>query len=180
VDLSKEAIRKAKLKASKEEIEDIEFVIGDMREPLPKTFDAIVNLFTTFGYFLDDGENQKIISSTAKMLKPNGLLFLDYLNPHSVEKNLVPSESGVYENMSYQITRKIEQNMVYKTIQIDGDALKKPATYQERVKLYSLDWFKKVFDSTGYELIKTFGDYTGGKYSQNSDRLILLARLKNS
>lgn len=180
IDLSKKAIQKARNAAEKENLKNIHFQIRDMRNPFPQLFDGIVNLFTTFGYFLEDKENKKILSSTASMLKPDGILFLDYLNPSYVRKNLVPAESGSYEDMSYQITRDIKDNMVYKTIQFSGGKLKKPITYTERVKLYDLEWFLEAFQEVGYELQKTYGNYTGKPHTGDSERMILIAKLKKS
>jgi len=180
IDLSKKAIEKAKVEANKERLKNVEFIVRDMRNPAPRLFDAIVNLFTTFGYFIDDQENENIIYSAAKMLKSDGILFLDYLNPTYVESSLIPSESGVYEDLYYQITRKIEQNMVYKTIQFSGQSIDEPVSYTERVKLYDLDWFAGVFQKYGFKLIETYGSYKGDPFESDSERMIMMAEFSGS
>ncbi|HKL03925.1 MAG TPA: methyltransferase domain-containing protein, partial [Cryomorphaceae bacterium] len=68
IDLSKKAIQKAKRIARQKNLDNVEFFVRDMRAPLPKQFDAIVNLFTTFGYFLEDEENRRVLVNTQKML----------------------------------------------------------------------------------------------------------------
>ena len=68
MDLSKEVISKAAQIAAKKNLPNLRFQVGDMRRPLDKTFDAVVNLFTSFGYFRDDGENAQVIESVSKML----------------------------------------------------------------------------------------------------------------
>ncbi|PKD43629.1 class I SAM-dependent methyltransferase [Rhodohalobacter barkolensis] len=178
IDLSKKAIQKAKSNAKEKNLKNVDFYIRDMRDPIPKQFDAIVNLFTTFGYFLEDEENKRILRTTAKNLRKDGILFIDYLNPEYVEKNLVPSESGVYENLAYQVTRKIEDEMVFKSIQFKGESLDKPVKYIERVKLYDLDWFKSELNRSGYEITKTYGDYEGGVFQSDSPRMIMIAKLQ--
>lgn len=178
IDLSKKAIKKAKFIAKENNLKNVDFYVRDMRDPIPKQFDAIVNLFTTFGYFLEDEENRRILKTTAKMLKPGGILLIDYLNPEYVEKNLVPSESGVYENLAYQVTRQIEDRMVFKSIQFTGESLDKPVKYKERVKLYDLDWFKAELNRAGYEITKTYGDYEGGVFQSDSPRMIMIAKLQ--
>jgi len=151
--------------------------VRDMRDPLPKQFDAIVNLFTTFGYFLEDEENRRVLRNTGKMLNQGGILFLDYLNPHYVEKNLVPSESGMYENLTYNVTRQIKDGMVFKTIQFSDDSLDKPVKYRERVKLYDLEWFRDVLTKSGYDIIETYGNYEGSPFLVESPRMIIVAKL---
>ena len=177
IDLSKKAIQKAKRIARQKNLDNVEFFVRDMRAPLPKQFDAIVNLFTTFGYFLEDEENRRVLVNTQKMLKKGGILFLDYLNPHYVEKNLVPSESGMYENLTYNITRKINDGMVFKTIQFSDDSLDKPVKYRERVKLYDLEWFRDVLTESGYDIIETYGNYEGSPFLVESSRMIIVAKL---
>lgn len=177
IDLSKKAIKKAKRIAGKQNLENVEFFVRDMRDPLPKQFDAIVNLFTTFGYFLEDEENRKVLINTKKMLAQGGVLFIDYLNPKYVEKNLVPSESGIYENLTYNITRKIKDGMVFKTIQFSDDSLEKPVKYRERVKLYGLEWFRDVLGDSGFKIVETYGNYEGAPFLSESPRMIIVAKL---
>jgi 2-polyprenyl-3-methyl-5-hydroxy-6-metoxy-1,4-benzoquinol methylase len=96
LDLSDESIRKARKKAAEKGLDDIEFMKGDMRKPLDGTFDVIVNLFTTFGYFLEDKENLRVIQSAGKMLRKEGILMIDFLNASYVRSNLVQEETGSY------------------------------------------------------------------------------------
>ncbi len=177
IDLSNKAIEKAKRIAGQKNLNNVKFFVRDMRDPLPKQFDAIVNLFTTFGYFLEDEENRRVLRNTGKMLNQGGILFLDYLNPHYVEKNLVPSESGMYENLTYNVTRQIKDGMVFKTIQFSDDSLDKPVKYRERVKLYDLEWFRDVLTESGYDIIETYGNYEGSPFLVESPRMIIVAKL---
>lgn len=175
-DLSEKAIEKAGRIADELNLTNVEFHIRDMRNSLPDTFDAIVNLFTTFGYFLKDEENSRVLQSAFEMLKPKGIFILDYLNATYVKKNLVPSESGTYGDYHYRITRHIEDRMVFKTIGFSGPTLEKPVTYQERVKLYTLEWFREQFTQNGFKLIKTYGNYHGEPFQPDSKRLLMIAR----
>jgi len=177
IDLSNKAIEKAKRIAGQKNLNNVKFFVRDMRDPLPKQFDAIVNLFTTFGYFLEDEENRRVLRNTGKMLNQGGILFLDYLNPHYVEKNLVPSESGMYENLTYNVTRQIKDGMVFKTIQFSDDSLDEPVKYRERVKLYDLEWFRDVLTDSGYDIIETYGNYEGSPFLVESPRMIIVAKL---
>ena len=50
----------------------IEFVQGDMRSlPYDTEFDAVINYFTSFGYF-DDLDNARVVQQVARALKPEG------------------------------------------------------------------------------------------------------------
>ncbi len=176
VDLSPQAILKATKEADKRGLENVQFKERDMRIPLDDTFDAVVNLFTTFGYFLEDSENLKVLKSVHSMLRPQGRFMIDFLNANLVEKNLVKSESGQYENIHFDIERFIEDNMVYKKITFSGADIVEPVSYQERVKLYDLNWFRQRFDECGFSLKNSWGNYSGEEFNpEKSPRLILLA-----
>src|SRR5690606_22238937 len=74
VDLSPENIREAK----KFENEKLQFFVYDMREVFDiQAFDYVLNLFTSFGYFNTEAENEKAINATALSLKKGGFFIID-------------------------------------------------------------------------------------------------------
>ena len=57
-------------------------VRGDMRR-LPfagESFDAVLNMFTSFGYFEADMDNLLVLREISRVLKRGGLLLFDYVN----------------------------------------------------------------------------------------------------
>jgi cyclopropane fatty-acyl-phospholipid synthase-like methyltransferase len=176
-DLSPQAISKARKKASSRGLDNVSFKVQDMRQPLDDTFDAAVNLFTTFGYFYEDAENRKVFESVHQMLNENGLFLIDYLNSVKVENELVPSESGTHEGISYSIERYIKDGFVFKEIQFSGPELESEREYTERVKLYGTDWFKSNLADSGFTVENVWGNYSGEPFdAESSHRLIILAK----
>ena len=57
VDLSENSIEIANKNAN----DTLNFKVHDMREPIKEQFDAVFNLFTSFGYFENDDDNLKIL-----------------------------------------------------------------------------------------------------------------------
>ena len=55
----------------------LRYTRGDMRK-LParwtRRFDAVVNLFTSFGFFTEPADDRRVIAEFARVLKPGGLL----------------------------------------------------------------------------------------------------------
>ena len=56
-------------------------VLCDLREldTLPAGFDAVINMWASFGYF-DAEENERVLGSFARRLRPRGRLVLDLFN----------------------------------------------------------------------------------------------------
>ena len=78
IDLSEDYIKLAKVRYS---APNARFEIGDMRDiPYENYFDAVVNLFTSFGFFEKEEENIQVIKEIYKALKPGGKLLLDFEN----------------------------------------------------------------------------------------------------
>lgn len=180
IDLSETAIRKARKRAQRKGINNVQFRTGDMRENPGVIFDAIVSLFTSFGYFFEDEENVRVLKNVRGMLKRDGLFLMDYLNPSYVKKNLVIEEKKIIEGVRFNIKRAIEDNMVFKTISLTDPQTGKPIKHTERVKLYDLEWFHTHKAECGLEISAVFGNYHGDSFdSVNSPRCIMLSKPLN-
>jgi ubiquinone/menaquinone biosynthesis C-methylase UbiE len=80
LDRSEHFLAQGKRRAKEAGIE-IKWVHGDMREiPLGPHFDAIINIFTSFGYFDDEMENEQVLQGVAQTLKRGGLLLIDVIH----------------------------------------------------------------------------------------------------
>jgi len=179
-DLSPQAIEKARNIANKRGLKHLQFLVNDMREPLDETFDAALNLFTTFGYFLEEGENIRVLKSIRQMLHENGLFLVDFMNANKVTRELVPKETGNHNGIGYKINRFVKDDFVYKKIKFDGDKPEHQQEYTERVKLFDKDWFTKNLTESGFKPLHIWGDYSGGEFQKNqSPRLIILSKAEN-
>lgn len=176
VDLSEAAINKARIRSEKLGL-DIEFLIGDMRTPLNTKFDAIINLFTSFGYFEDDDENAMVLKAMREMLHSECMLVIDYMNAQNVVRHYVPHEKGKIDDVSYEITRFIENDTINKRMVFQRNGSEQEKVFTERVKLYSLDWFEQKLSEQGVKITSIYGDYEFNKFDPlKSSRLIILGK----
>jgi len=179
IDLSDEAIVKARQRAERRGLDEVDFEVRDMRKPLNRKFDAIVNLFTTFGYFEYNVDNAAVFDSVVAMLKPGGRLVMDYLNARKVRHEYKPSDEGELEGIQYRIRRYIESDCINKEITFTGEQVDGEETYTERVKLYELDWFKQEMEPRGLQVKETYGDYDGHPFAADeSPRLLMVCELE--
>ena len=64
-----------------------------MREiPFENKFDAIVNMYSSFGYLESEAEDLKVLESAAKALKTGGRLLLDMLNREWAIDNYIQND----------------------------------------------------------------------------------------
>ena len=77
IDLSKKNIESA----SKSSKKNLQFFVHDMRKLFKQNeYDLAVNLFTSFGYFDKDSDNEKALLSIANNIKTEGLVVIDFMN----------------------------------------------------------------------------------------------------
>lgn len=170
-DLSENSIREAKEKASGNQ----HFYVHDMRCPLPKKYDVILNLFTSFGYFDQLSDNEKVLKAVFDGLTENGLLIIDFLNSPVVIRTLLPRQEIKREEIVFRIGKTVSNNRIVKTITFDADG--NSYFFQEKVQAIHLQDFKQLFQNTGFELIETFGSYTLEPYIEaTSERLIMVCK----
>jgi cyclopropane fatty-acyl-phospholipid synthase-like methyltransferase len=168
-DLSKNSIQMAK----KFENSTLHFEEHDMRNAFTTKFNAIFNLFTSFGFFEDDKEDIAILKNIKNGLKSNGIAVIDFMNSKKVIANLIPNETQTIDGITFNITRYVAKGFIVKEINFDAEG--KHHTYFEKVK--SLDLFKinSYVNSVGFRIKHTFGNYQLDSFNEEtSDRLILV------
>ncbi len=155
----------------------LRFQTHDMREVIEnEQFDAVFNLFTSFGYFDHESENKRVCESISDMLKPGATVLIDFMNASKVIQNLVPSETKVIEGITFQITRTYDGKHIFKHIDvIENDQV---SHFMERVQALKLSDFRSLL-ADKFEIVNTFGSYDLTPFNEEySDRLILHAHLK--
>lgn len=168
----------ALLRVARREAPDAPYVRADMREfPFAaESFDLVVNLFTSFGYFEDDREHARVLACVRAAMRPGGTLVIDFLNASQVRRNLVPYDERVENGITIEQSRIIspDDRFVEKTIRLR----ERGREYVERVRLLSAGDLERILEAAGFEVVDCFGDYTGARWSENSPRTILLASRK--
>ncbi|MGG1517029.1 class I SAM-dependent methyltransferase [Paenibacillus oryzisoli] len=173
LDLSEALLKEAR---ASDTFSQVHWIHGDMRciPSTSLTFDAVVNLFTSFGYFEQDEENRKVLLEMDRVLKPRTKWIIDYLNPDVVVSGLVPLSERKSNGLMIHETRLVEGGMVKKKIAVYEEE-SAPRHYIEKVKLYTLADFQRMLRGTSLVIDQVFGDYTGSTYVTSvSPRMILV------
>lgn len=169
VDLSKNSIKLAKVF----ENERLKFIEHDMRLPFKSTYNAILNLFTSFGFFEDDAEDITILQNIKNGLKSNGISIIDFMNVNKVISNLIQEETQTIDGITFNITRYVENGFIVKEINFDADG--EHHTYFEKVKVLDLPKIKTYLNSVNFKIKYIFGNYQLDDFNEEtSDRLILV------
>jgi 2-polyprenyl-3-methyl-5-hydroxy-6-metoxy-1,4-benzoquinol methylase len=179
-DLAPNSISAAQEQAEKLGVKNVEFCVHDMRQAMETSpFDAVFNLFTSFGYFDTLAENQAVCKALSTMLTPNGLLVIDFLNATKVCANLNPAETIAREGVVFEIKRWHNDTHIYKQIEVLAAPDKTQiGIFTERVQALAKSDFEALL-AADFDIIETFGSYHLTPFDQHtSERLILIAKKK--
>ncbi len=177
-DLSQVFLREAEKEAQAENVH-VHWLHSDMRNiPFEKEFDAVINIFTAFGYLEDQSEDQRVLEQVCKALKPGGLFLLEILHREGLvrhyESHMIehyPEGLIVLEERNFQLLtsrNEVKITMVY------PDGQRREYGYAHRV--YTLTELVQMLAVAGLQVKTYFGAWDGSELTIDSFRLILLSQ----
>ena len=172
IDLSPSSIAEAERLAQGKQ----QYFIQDMRKfEVNQHFDAVFNLFTSFGYFVNRADNLHVLRRIAAHLNNQGTLIIDYLNAFPLFSQTEQENHLQVDEVSFFTRKMREGDFIVKHIEVkDG---KQVHYFRERVQLITLEHFQVMLNETGFEIEQTFGNYHLHEYvPETSERCIIIAR----
>lgn len=151
----------------------LKFKVHDMSVALNEKFDAVFNLFTSFGYFDREEDHLNTLKAIKKEIKENGCGVIDFMNAKKVIRNLIPSEVKSIKGIDFELTRFYHNGCILKNIKFEDDD--EIHNYTEKVRALTLEDFQSYFKAAGIKLERAFGNYQLEDFDEKrSDRLILV------
>ncbi|MCE9595547.1 MAG: class I SAM-dependent methyltransferase [Planctomycetes bacterium] len=178
LDLSLDLLRAARTLPGFERALAGRLVRGDaVRLPFAaERFDSVVNLFSSFGYFGEAGD-ERVLAEIRRVLRPGGLAVFDLMNPAHVRAGLVAQSRRTEPDFVLDERRALldDGRRVVKDVDLsfaDGRRLR----WREDVRLYELAEFRSLAQRHGLTIETTFGDFDGSACTERSPRAIVFAR----
>lgn len=190
LDLSFDLLKAARRRGEPEG--SLDLVRGDMRM-LPfrrRSFGSVLSLFTAFGYFSSDEDNQLVANQISEVLTEGGHWFLDYLDGDAVRAELGDGrrrdrrrEAGP---LIVEESRFLEGNRVLKDVTLTaGEGVAREAAalgvpeeglrYRESVGVFTLDELDGMASVAGLRRVAAAGGYEG-QHLGDGTRWILVYR----
>lgn len=178
-DWSENYLAQARNSAKREKL-SVDFFQSDMRHiDGHESFDIIINMFTSFGYFDNDYENELVLKEVEKALRPNGLFLLDLINPTQLIRFPIPvtwhedkstDEIIIRERYIDFFTWRLEETCSVFT----SSGCKK---FSISYRLYTLAELKNMLIRNGLIFERAYGDYNGSDCCENyPPRMIVVSR----
>jgi len=171
IDLSRTLLEIAKFKTAIKG--SAYFIQADMRFlPVTHSFDLLLNLFTSFGYFDTDQENAKVFYQFNQALKEKSCFVFDYFNSNHVKESLIPFQKEKIGEIIVEQERYIKNSRIQKKINITE--MGNRSIFYESVKMYEPEEIFRMMESAELKVSKIFGDYQGKEFDTYSPRLLVI------
>ncbi|MEO5902675.1 MAG: methyltransferase domain-containing protein [Gemmatimonadaceae bacterium] len=160
---------------------NLRYVQGDMRTlPVRWTgkFDAVVNLFTSFGFFTNPGDDAKVISEFARVLKAGGTLLWhggsrDGVMARFLSRDWWETTDGTviaHERSFDPLSGLLTIDSVLK-----GSA-RKPERRAHRIRLYTATRLAELCAEAGLIVEEAFDGFRDKPLARRSSEMMLVAR----
>ena len=142
-----------------------------------EAFDALVNLFNSFGYFEDDGENVAVLAEAARCLRPGGRFLLETRNrayqilyaPYHQEDTLADGSPAIIRCRYDEATHQLSSTWA------DPEDLDR-ILYRARIRLYGLEELVGLCADAGLAVGGVYSEYDGRPFEGWERMMIVHAR----
>jgi SAM-dependent methyltransferase len=176
LDLSPTLLRIAAERAQRAGIV-VEWVTADMRAvPFADTFDAALNLFSSWGYFESDAEDARVLRSVAGALKPGGRFLLEVSHQPWIVQHLEPQgwhEAGGVIVLEQRTLNLMAGRIASEMTVVYPDGRRRTWPYD--LRLYTAPEVVRMLQEAGLAVAEVYGGYDGAPLSLESQRLIVVA-----
>jgi len=157
----------------------IEWIRADMRDFVrPESYDLALSMYTSFGYFENRSEDEKVLSNVFKSLRPGGVFLLEMMGMETLAKNYRPTfvdrlPDGSMLVDEHQIIDDWSRVRTEWTIIRKGRVRRK---FTFHINLYSGRELREKLERAGFNPVQLYGNMDGDAYGPDAKRLVAVGR----
>jgi ubiquinone/menaquinone biosynthesis C-methylase UbiE len=177
VDLSRDLLALAAKRGTRP---NLKYSRADMRH-LPASwsgrFDAVINLFTSFGFFLDPADDARVITEFARVLTPDGLLVWhggsrDGVMAKFLERDWWTTRDGTVIGHE----REFDPLSGVLTVRSTWRGPKTSGEREHRIRLYTATRLSELCRDAGLIVTEALDGWRARPLTRRSSEMLLLAR----
>ncbi len=168
-------LEQARKKAESENLE-VDLVLGDARKFCAlEEFDAVINMFTAFGYFEGACDDKRVLLNAYASLKRGGKLLIEMVGKEVLARIFQPRDWHEHNGRIFLRETEVTQDWSWiknRWILLE-DGEQKEFSFGHRV--YSAVELTGLLKRCGFSEVKVFGDLEGSPYDHQAQRLVVVA-----
>ena len=158
----------------------LRYVRGDMRRLPPAwtgRFDAVLNLFTSFGFFLNPADDVRVVSELARVLRPGGTLVWhggsrDGIMARFLARDWWPLSGGAIVGHE----REFDPLSGVLTVRSTWRGARTRTEREHRIRLYTASRLAELFAEHGLIIEESYDAWTRRPLTRRSSEMLLVAR----
>jgi SAM-dependent methyltransferase len=182
LDFNEPSLALARKSAAEQDLA-LEFIQADMRHiPYTAEFGLIVNLFTAFGYFEDQAQDQMVLDAAAAALKPGGGFLIDTINHAWLMRRFeprgwreLPDGTLMFEKRQLDLLTG-RNNVAWRFLHPDG----RQGEVRHSLRVYTLVELVDMLEAAGLSFKAVWGSFEEDEYGLDVNRMIVLTVRDNT
>jgi SAM-dependent methyltransferase len=177
VDKTKYLLDKARSRARAAKVK-IEWIYQDMRDFIrPDSFDLVLNMFSSFGYFDDKKEDIAVLENIYASLRSGGVFLIDLKGKECLARILQRTTSEILPN-GPKLVQRHEIFDDWTRVRNEWILIHKgrSKSFEFHMTIYSGQELRDRLESVGFSDVTLYGSLDGEEYGSESNRLIAVAR----
>jgi len=157
----------------------LRYTRGDMRK-MPsrwsRRFDAVVNLFTSFGFFVHPSDDGRVIREFARVLKPGGILIWHGGSRDGVMARFLARDWWTSRDTMFAQERSFDPLSGLLTVRSNWRRGRRTGNREHRLRLYTATRLAELFAEAGLIVETAFDGFTERPLQRASSEMMLVAR----
>lgn len=158
---------------------EVRWVQRDMRDMrFEEEFDAVVNLFTAFGYFDTDAENFAVLPGVRRALRPGGRFVMDLIHRDHLARKYQPRRWRALDDGSTLLEESwfdfVRGRNTEHRVRLWPDGRRREMDLSLRI--YALNEVVDACTAAGLEYVASYGDYADRPLDFDATRCVLVTR----
>ena len=153
----------------------VRFAAADLRA-LPYrsgSFDAVVNLFTSLGLFLDDAEDLRALGEALRVLRPGGIFLLESMHRDDVIASYAETDEWTLPNgTEVQVRRRFDPVTGISRERLRWRRGGETGLKKHSLRLRTATEIDALLRAAGFESVRYYGDWDGRPLRHDSPRVL--------
>ena len=177
VDITKKYLEEAARRAEIENL-PVDLICEDMRLfSRPEAFDLAINLYSSFGYFRDQGDNERVAANFLNCLRPGGVLVMDMMGKEVIASNFQPRVWRELDDGGLMLEeRTLLENWGWMRMRWMLIREGKQLEHTFELRIFAASELIDLLRGVGFSEVAAYGNLDGGPYDHQATRLIIVAR----